>query len=152
MSSKRILTISVVISLFGHLIVLSAFSWNRAGEMKKKIAPTQVSFWGELPEEGRREVKLVPKERGPKLEPAIKEPEAGPRLLFTKTAAALPNPMTGVEEIASSLIKEEHLLEGGKLSPGKEVPNRRPHLLEIPESIDQPQRTQRENTKDKEHE
>ncbi len=55
MSSKRILTISVVISLFGHLIVLSAFSWNRAGEMKKKIAPTQVSFWGELPEEERRE-------------------------------------------------------------------------------------------------
>ncbi len=131
MSSKRILTISVVISLFGHLIVLSAFSLNRAGEMKKKIAPTQVSFWGELPEEERRETHLRQvKEREPKLELAIKEPEAGPGWRFTKTGAALPNPMTEVEEMASSLVKEEQLLEGESLSPRKEVPNRRPHLLE----------------------
>ncbi len=133
MSSKRIFTISVLISLFGHLIVLSAFSLTTVREMKKQVAPIQVSFWGELPEEERREVKLASKEREPKLEIAIKEPEVGPSWLFTKTRAALPNPMTWVEEIASSLVgeaREEHLLEGGKLSSKKEVPNRRPHLLD----------------------
>lgn len=122
-------------------MVLYAFSWNRVREMKhvrvpqaKKIASIQVSFWGELPEEEGRETRLrQAKKREPKLEPAIREPEAGPGLLFTKTGAALPDPMTGIEEIASSLVgeaEEEQLLEGEGLPPKREVPDRRPHLLE----------------------
>lgn len=138
MSSKRIFAISVLISLLGHLMVLSAFSLNKVQiyhgqavrQMKKQISPTQVSFWGELLEEERREVKLEAKRKEPELEPTIKEPEAGPGWLFTKTAGAPPNPMAGVEEMASSLIKEEELSGKEKLFPKKEVPNRRPHLLE----------------------
>lgn len=131
MSSKRIFTISVLISLFGHLIVLSSFSLNKVGERKKHLASIQVSFWGELPEGKRREPLLKPvKEREPKLELAIKEPEAGPSWHFVKTGASLPNPMTEVEEMASSLVKEEHLLEGERASLKKEVPERKSHLLE----------------------
>ena len=134
MSARRILTISLLISLLGHLVVFTTFS---VATFKKETSPSEVvrvAFLGNfVKEKPSLRVESVVREEGmPPLQPIVKELEVGPGLSLNKPRPTVPVPRISVEGIISILKDEEGALLEVKVNDDemKERPPEKLYLLE----------------------
>ncbi len=133
MSAQRILTISFLISLVGHLVVFTTFSVGTFEEGERPYEIARVYFLGEFVEEKPfPRVEAMAREGSmPQLRPMVREPEVGPSLSLSKPRPTVPAPQISVEGIIYLLRdKETSLLEDKVRGEMKENPPERPHLLE----------------------
>ncbi|MCD5401982.1 hypothetical protein LR013_05290 [candidate division NPL-UPA2 bacterium] len=132
MSARRMLIISLLISLLGHLIIFTTFSVITPGEEERPSELTRVSFLGELVEKRiSSRVEAVARENRPRLQPLVREIEVGPDLSLSKPLPTVPAPQISLEGMLSFLGQEEaSLLQMRITEERKEVPPKKLHLLE----------------------
>ena len=132
MSARRMLIISLLISLLGHLIIFITFSATTPDKGERPPELIHLSFLGELTE--RRissRVETIVRESPPPLQPLVREIEMGPGPNLSKSLPTGPVPQIFVEEILSLPQREEASLLRMRIAEDrKEVPPKRPHLLE----------------------
>ncbi len=132
MSARRMLIISLFVSLLGHLIIFVTFSATIPEEREMPPGLIRLSFLGELVE--RRifpRVETVIREGEPQLQPLFREMEAGPGPSLVRPSFPVPAPQISVEGILSLPHRDEtSLLQMRVAEDRKEVPPKRPHLLE----------------------
>ncbi len=132
MLARRILIISLLVSLLGHLIIFVTFSVTIPEKEERPPGLTRLSFLGELRE--RRilpRVETVVREDEPELKPLFREMEVGPGPILGRTPSPVPAPQISGEGILSLPRREEaSLLQMGIAEDRKEGPPQRPHLLE----------------------
>lgn len=131
MSARRVLIVSLLISLLGHLIIFTTFSVTTPGAGERLPELARISFLGKLVE--RRtpsRVEAVAREGRPKLQPLVRV-EAGPDLILSKPRPMVPAPQIPLKEIFSLPGREEvSLLRAGIAEDKKENPPFKSHLLE----------------------
>jgi len=133
MSTRRILIVSLLISLAGHLIIFTAFSTATVKKEERPREMTRISFLGEfLEEKAPLQVEaVIGKEKIPQLQPMVREPEIGPGVSFNKPHLTASVPRISGEEIFTLLQdKEKALLETKESDEKKENPPAKLHLLE----------------------
>ncbi len=133
MSARRILIVSLLISLAGHLIIFTAFSTATFKKVKRPPELTRFSFLGEfLEEKAPLQVEaVIGKEKIPQLQPMVREPEIGPGISFNKPRLKASVPRISGEEISTLLQdKEKALLKLKESDERKENPPAKLHLLE----------------------
>lgn len=133
MTTRRMLTVSLLVSLLGYLIVFTIFSVPVFKEIKRPREITRVSFVGKFAEKNPspRMQAVVGERKMPQLQPLIRDLDVGPGLILGK-----PLPMPSVPRIFpagifSILKKEEATLLEVKISAKmkKSLPEKL-HLLE----------------------
>ena len=132
MSARRVLIVSLLISLLGHLIIFTTFSVTTPGGGERLPELARISFLGELVERrALSRVEAVAREDRPKLQPSVREVEAGPDLILSKPRPIVPAPQIPLKEIFSLPGREEvSLLRAGIAGDKKENPPFKSHLLE----------------------
>ncbi len=133
MTTRRMLTVSLLVSLLGYLIVFTIFSVPTFKEIKRPRAITQVSFWGKFAEKKPfpRMQTAVGERKMPQLQPRVRELDVGPGLVLSKPLALPAVPRISLVGIFSILKKEETTLLEVKVSAEmkKSLPEK-PYLLE----------------------
>ncbi len=133
MSTRRMLTVSLLISLLGYLIVFTIFSVPAFKEAKRSREITPVSFLGKFAERkpSPRMQAVVGEGKMPRLQPLVRELDVGPGLVLSKPRPMLSVPRVSPAGIFALLKKEETALLEVKVSDEmkKSLPEK-PHLLE----------------------
>jgi hypothetical protein len=128
------LTISLLLSLLGYLIVFTIFSVPTFKEMKKPREITRVSFLGKFAEKKPfPRMQVVAGERKmPQLQPLVRKLDVGPGLVLSKPLSMPAVPRISPAGIFSILRQEEATLLEVKISAKmkKSLPEK-PHLLEV---------------------
>lgn len=130
-ASTRILIVSLLISLLGHLIIFTTFLVTTPGEGERPPELASVSFLGELVERrAPSRVKVVAREGRSELQPLVRGVEAGPDLILSKPRPMAPAPQIPLKEIFSLPERKEALLLRVGIAGDKKEKPPEFHLLE----------------------